>query len=148
MLKDETTCVVWIYPTYEEGPGWRMAYRVRDFLLFNQGHRLPPKLLRLLAYLMVIAAYPMVDRKFTKNFRRMSKDLPFIDVDAMTRRQRFAAQVFCTFDTCLPRYQFRHTLKEIESWMTEQGLGLILDAHSFYCATAPSMSIRKENLGG
>jgi SAM-dependent methyltransferase len=138
LLKEQTACVIWIYPTYREGPEWRMPYFARDFLLLDQGHRIPPGLLRLLAYLMVITGYPIVDRSFTKNYRRINKDLPFFDVDRMTRRQRFSAQVFFAFDTCLPRYQFRHTVKEVESWFVEQGLAPVSHAHSFYCAATPS----------
>jgi ubiquinone/menaquinone biosynthesis C-methylase UbiE/uncharacterized protein YbaR (Trm112 family) len=134
MLKDETTCVIWIYPTYREGPEWRMPYMTRDFLLFDQGHRIPPKLLRLISYLLVIAGYPMVDGFFKSNYRRIGKDLPFFDVDRMTRRQRFAAEVFFAFDTCLPRYQFRHTIKEVEGWFVDEGLVPVSNAHSFYCA--------------
>ena len=55
----------------------------------------------------------------------------------MTRRQRFSAEVFFAFDTCLPRYQFRHAIKEIESWFVEEGLVPISHAHSFYWAATP-----------
>ena len=41
-----------------------VLYFGRDFLLFRQGHRIPPGLLRLIAYAMVLGAYPIVDRVF------------------------------------------------------------------------------------
>jgi len=136
MMKDETTVMIWIYPTYREAPEWRMPYFARDFLVLNQGHRLPPTLLRLGAHLMVLGFYPIVDFFFKKSYHRIHRDLPFFDVDRMTRKQRFSAQVFYLFDTCLPRYQFRHTIKEVESWFPEEGLEPIAHAHSFYWASS------------
>jgi ubiquinone/menaquinone biosynthesis C-methylase UbiE/uncharacterized protein YbaR (Trm112 family) len=132
LLKEEATLIIWIYPTYEEGPEWRMPYIARDFLVFNQGHRIPPSLLRLGAYLMVMAFYPIVDSHFKKSYRRINKRLPFFDVDRMTRKQRFSAQVFVLFDTCLPRYQFRHTIKEVQSWFVDEGLAPVSHTHGFY----------------
>jgi uncharacterized protein YbaR (Trm112 family)/ubiquinone/menaquinone biosynthesis C-methylase UbiE len=137
VLKEETACVIWIYPTYKEGPEWRMSYFGRDFVLFRQGHRIPPGLLRLIAYAMVLSAYPIVDHVFQKDYRRMNKDLPFFNIDRMTRQQRFSAQVFLAFDTCLPRYQFRHNISEVEGWFVEEGLVPTFHAHSFYCAATP-----------
>jgi uncharacterized protein YbaR (Trm112 family)/ubiquinone/menaquinone biosynthesis C-methylase UbiE len=138
LLRDETACVIWIYPTYQEGPEWQLPYFARDFLLLNEGHRIPPNLLRWIAYMFVLTGYPIVDRFFTKHFRRINKDLPFFDIDRMTRRERFSAEVFFAFDTCLPRYQFRHSVKEVESWFVEEGLAPISRAHSFYWAATPS----------
>ena len=46
MLKEETTCVIWIYPTYGEGPEWRMPYLGRDVVTFGQGYNMPTPLLR------------------------------------------------------------------------------------------------------
>ena len=96
--------------------------------------------LRLLSHLLVIIGYPIVEFFFKKSYRRIRKDLPFFDVDRMTRKERFSAQVFYLFDTCLPRYQFRHTIKEVESWFPEEGLDPVLHAHSFY--TASSVPVR------
>jgi SAM-dependent methyltransferase len=138
LLKDDTTCLIWIYPTYKEGPEWQPPYFARDFLLLNQGHRIPPRFLRWIAYMLVLANYPIVDFHFRQHFRRIKKDLPFFDIDRMTRRERFSAEVFFAFDTCLPRYQFRHTIKEVESWFIEEGLVPIAHAHSFYWASTPS----------
>ena len=61
LLKDETACVIWIYPTYKEGHEWWLPYFARDFLLLNQGHRVPPRLLRWIAYMLVLTGYPVVD---------------------------------------------------------------------------------------
>jgi SAM-dependent methyltransferase len=140
MLKEETTAMIWIYPVYGEAPEWVMPYIARDFLVLGQGFRIPPALLRLGAHAMVIGFYPIVDFFFKKSYRRIHKDLPFFDVDRMTRKQRFSAQVFYLFDTCLPRYQFRHPIKEVESWFVEEGLEPIAHAHSFYWAS--SMPVR------
>ena len=135
MLKEETTCVIWIYPTYREGPEWRMPYIGRDFITFGQGCRLPTGLLRLIAHTMVIGFYPIVQFFFWKGYRRIGRDLPFFRIDAMTWKERYDAQVFYCFDTLLPRYQWRHKIKEIESWFVEEGLDPVLHAHSFYTAS-------------
>ena len=137
LLKEETACVIWIYPTYKEGPEFRGLYFGRDFLLLRQGHRIPPGLLRLIAYAMVVSCYPIVDRAFQKGYRRINKDLPFFNIDRMTRWQRFSTQVFVAFDNCLPRYQFRHSIREVESWFLEEGLVPTFHAHGFYCAATP-----------
>jgi hypothetical protein len=50
----------------------------------------------------------------------------------MTWKERFKAQVFYCFDTLLPRYQWRHKIKEVESWFFEEGLDPVLHSHSFY----------------
>ena len=136
MLKDETTCVIWIYPTYWEGPEWRMPYFARDFITFGQGYRMPTSLLKLISHSIVIGLYPIVQFFFKKCYRRIRKDLPFFDVDSMTRKERYDAQVFYTFDTLLPRYQWRHKIKEIEGWYVEEGLTPLLNAHSFYTGSS------------
>src|SRR5207248_1357256 len=143
LLKEETTLVIWIYPTYWEGPEWRMPYSARDFIVLGQGYRLPTSLLRAVAYSIVIGFYPIVEFFFKKSYRRIGKDLPFFRVDGMTRKERFAAQVFYCFDTLLPRYQWRHPIKEVETWFVEEGLDPVLHAHSFYIASsvpAPSVA--------
>src|SRR5437867_1570103 len=140
LLKEETTCVLWIYPTYWEGPEWRMPYFARDFITFGQGYRLPTGLLRFIAHSIVIGFYPIVQFFFKKCYRRIGRDLPFFRVDNMTRKERYAAQVFYCFDTLLPRYQWRHKIKEVESWFVEEGLDPIRHCHSFY--TGSSMPVR------
>jgi uncharacterized protein YbaR (Trm112 family) len=136
LLKEETACAIWIYPTYKEEPEFRELYFGRDFLLFGQGHRIPLGLLRLIAYVMVLSCYPIVDRGFQKVSRRFKKDLPFLNIE-MTRQQRFSAQVFVAFDNLLPRYQFRHSFREVEGWFLEEGLVPTSHAHGFYFATTP-----------
>ena len=135
MLKEETTCVIWIYPTYWEGPEWRMPYFARDFLTFGQGFRLPTGLLRILAHTIVILLYPIVQFFFWKSYRRIGRDLPFFRIGSMSLKERYWAQVFYCFDTLLPRYQWRHKIKEVESWFVEEGLDPVLHAHSFYTAS-------------
>jgi hypothetical protein len=132
MLKDETTCVIWIYPTYWEAREWRMPYFARDVFTLGQSYRLPTRLLRILAKTLVISMYPIVQFLFKRSYRRIGRDLPFFRIDTMSRKERFAAQVFYCFDTLLPRYQWRHPIKEVESWMTEEGLDPVLHLHSFY----------------
>jgi ubiquinone/menaquinone biosynthesis C-methylase UbiE/uncharacterized protein YbaR (Trm112 family) len=144
LLKEETTCVIWIYPTYWEGPEWRMPYFGRDFVTFGQGYRLPTGLLRVIAHSMVLAFYPIVQFFFKKSYRRIGRDLPFFRVDSMTRKERYAAQVFYCFDTLLPRYQWRHKIKEVESWFPEEGLDAVLHAHSFYTASSTPVGARAE----
>ncbi len=136
MLKQETTCVIWIYPTYWQGPEWRMPYFARDFITLGQGYRMPTGLLRLIAHSITIGLYPIVQFFFKKSYRRIRKDLPFFDVDSMTRKERYDAQVFYCFDTLLPRYQWRHKIKEIESWYVEEKLEPTLHAHSFYTGSS------------
>jgi ubiquinone/menaquinone biosynthesis C-methylase UbiE/uncharacterized protein YbaR (Trm112 family) len=135
MLKDETTCVIWIYPTYWEGPEWRMPYFARDFMTFGQSHRLPTWLLRFLAHTIVITMFPIVQFFFWKCYRRIGRDLPFFRIQDMTFKERYKAQVFYCFDTLLPRYQWRHKIREVESWFVEGGLDPVLHAHSFYTAS-------------
>ena len=136
MLKEETSCVIWIYPTYWEGPEWRMPYFARDFITFGQGYRMPTSFLRGIAHSIVIGLYPIVQFFFKKCYRRIRKDLPFFDVDSMSLKERYDAQVFYCFDTLLPRYQWRHTIKEVESWYVEEGLDPVLHAHSFYTGSS------------
>jgi len=132
LLKQETTLMIWIYPTYWEGPEWRMPYFGRDFIVLRQGYRLPTSLLRFVAYWMVLGFYPIVEFFFKKSYRRIGRDLPFFRVDEMTRKERFSAEVFYCFDTLLPRYQWRHRIKEVEGWLVQEGIEPIANAHSFY----------------
>jgi ubiquinone/menaquinone biosynthesis C-methylase UbiE/uncharacterized protein YbaR (Trm112 family) len=132
MLKEETTCVIWIYPTYWEGPEWRMPYFGRDIITFGQSYKLPTRFLRVLSHSLVISMFPIVQFFFWKSYRRIGRDLPFFRVGTMTWKERYAAQVFYCFDTLLPRYQWRHKIKEVESWMVEEGLDPVLSLHSFY----------------
>jgi ubiquinone/menaquinone biosynthesis C-methylase UbiE/uncharacterized protein YbaR (Trm112 family) len=132
MLKPETTCVIWIYPTYWEAKEWRMPYFARDFMTFGQGYRMPTSVLRVIAHAIVIGMYPIVQFFFWKSYRRIGRDLPFFRINTMTWKERYKAQVFYCFDTLLPRYQWRHPIKEVESWMVEEGLDPVLHAHSFY----------------
>ncbi len=136
MFKDQTTCVIWIYPTYWEGPEWRMPYAGRDFITLGQGHRMPTWSLRFIANALVLAFYPLVEFFFQKGYRRIGRDLPFFRVQDMTWKERYNAQVFYMFDTLLPRYQWRHAIREVESWFPEEGLDAVLHAHSFYTASS------------
>jgi ubiquinone/menaquinone biosynthesis C-methylase UbiE/uncharacterized protein YbaR (Trm112 family) len=142
LLKEETTCVIWIYPTYWEGPEWRMPYFGRDVITLGQSHRLPTGLLRLIAHGMVLSFYPIVQFFFKKGYRRIGRDLPFFRVDSMTRKERYKAQVFYCFDTLLPRYQWRHAIKEVESWFVEEGLDPLLHSHSFYTGSSVPVPAR------
>jgi ubiquinone/menaquinone biosynthesis C-methylase UbiE/uncharacterized protein YbaR (Trm112 family) len=132
MLKEETTCVIWIYPTYWEAPEWRMPYFARDYFTFGQGYRIPTSVLRTLAHAIVIGWFPIVQFFFWKSYRRIGRDLPFFRIYSMSWKERYQAQVFYCFDTLLPRYQWRHKVKEVESWFVEEGLDPVLHAHSFY----------------
>jgi uncharacterized protein YbaR (Trm112 family)/ubiquinone/menaquinone biosynthesis C-methylase UbiE len=136
LLKEETTTVIWVYPTYWEGPEWRMPYVARDFILLRQSYHLPTGFLRFVAYSIVIGLYPIVEFFFKKSYRRIGRDLPFFRVDQMTRKERFAAQLFYCYDTLLPRYQGRHTIKEVENWFVEEGLDPLLHSHSFYVGSS------------
>jgi hypothetical protein len=113
-----------------------MPYFGRDFITFGQGYRMPTGLLRLIAHSMVIGFYPIVQFFFKKSYRRIGRDLPFFRVDAMTRKERYEAQVFYCFDTLLPRYQWRHKIAEVESWFVEEGLHPLLHSHSFYTGSS------------
>lgn len=155
MLKDKTTCVIWLYPTYWEGPEWRMPYFARDFITFRQGHKLPAGLLRFVAHGIVIGLFPIVQFFFWKCYRRIGRDLPFFRaaIQTMTWKERCQAQVFYCFDTLLPRYQWRHTIREVESWFPEEGLDPVLHAHSFYTASnvpvrAPAPKAREKVAAG
>ncbi len=144
LLKEETSMVIWIYPTYWEGPEWRMPYIGRDFATLGQGYRMPTVLLRVLAHAMVLSFYPIVQFFFWKSYRRIGRDLPFFRVNSMTLKERYNAQVFYCFDTLLPRYQWRHPIKEVESWFVEEGLDPIRHCHSFYTASSVPVSARTD----
>jgi len=146
LLTERTTCLLWIYPTYREAPEWRMPYLARDVLTLGRGYRVPTGVLRLLAHTIVITFYPWVDLFFTMSYRRIGRDLPFFAVDQMTRKERYQCQVFFCFDTLLPRYQWRHTVAEIERWFAEEGLDPILHAHSFHVASSepPTRSLGRQ----
>jgi hypothetical protein len=62
----------------------------------------------------------------------------------MSRKERYDAQVFYCFDTLLPRYQFRHTIKEIEKWYVEEGLEPLYSKHSFYTGSSVPLVARAE----
>ncbi len=84
---------------------------------------------------MVISVYPIVQFYFSRTYRRIGRDLPFFRVESMTRGEQYSAQVFFCFDTLLPRYQWRHTIKEVESWLVQEGLDPVVHLHSFYTAS-------------
>jgi uncharacterized protein YbaR (Trm112 family) len=145
MLKEEASCVIWLYPTYWEGPEWRMPYFARDFITFGQGYRMPTGFLRLIASSIVVGFYPIVEFFFKKCYRRIGRDLPFFRVDTMTRKERYAAEVFYCFDTLLPRYQWRHKIKEVERWMVEEGFDPLYSKHSFYTGSSVPVMARHES---
>jgi SAM-dependent methyltransferase len=140
LLKEESTLVIWIYPTYWEGPEWRMPYFARDFITFGQGYRMPTWFLKFIAHAIVLSFYPIVQFFFWKSYNRIGADLPFFRVQDMTLAERYNAQVFYCFDTLLPRYQWRHPIAEVESWFVEEGMSPIRNCHSFY--TASSVPVR------
>ncbi len=148
MLKDETTCVIWIYPSYSEGPEWQLPYVARDLLTFRQGYRMPTGFLRTIAHMIVIGFYPLVQLFFWHNYRRMGRDLPFFRISSMSMKERYAAQVFHTFDTLLPRYQWRHPCKEVKSWFPEEGLDPVQHIHSFYTASSVPIRAASEHVNG
>jgi len=153
MLKDETTCVIWIYPTYREAPEWRMPYFARDVITLGQGYRFPTGLLRFIAHAIVIGFFPIVQFFFWKSYRRIGRDLPFFRVGSMTWKERYSAQVFYCFDTLLPRYQWRHKIKEVENWFVEEGLDPVLHSHSFYTGSnvpvrSPMPTVAREHAVG
>ena len=96
----------------------------------------------------MLGFYPIVQFFFKKGYRRIGKDLPFFRVDDMTRKERYDAQVFYCFDTLLPRYQWRHTIKEVESWFPEEGLDPVLHAHSFYTGSSVPVRPRANEAAG
>jgi uncharacterized protein YbaR (Trm112 family) len=144
MLKEETTCCIWIYPTYWEGPEWRLVYFARDVLCFGQSHRLPTGFLRLFARTLVTIGWPIVQLGFWMSYRRIGRDLPFFRIKSMTWKERFDATFFFCFDTLLPRYQGRHKIKEVESWLVEEGLEPIRNLHSFYIGSNVPVQTRTE----
>jgi hypothetical protein len=90
---------------------------------------------------MVLSCYPIIDRAFQKLYRRINKELPFFNIDRMTRQQRFSTQVFVAFDTFLPRYQFRYSIREVEGWFVEAGLVPTFHTHGLYFAATPPRAV-------
>src|SRR5262249_61605203 len=82
---------------------------------------------------------------FWKCCRRIGRDLPFFRIGDMTLKERYNAQVFYCFDTLLPRFQWRHKIKEVESWFPEEGLDPVLHAHSFYTASNVPVPAPEQN---
>lgn len=134
LLTADAGVLIWIYPTYREGPEWQFLYFARDVMLAGQGPELPPDLLRALSYLLVVGFLPLALVSWQKHGQRIQQALPFFDTERMSLRQRFDALVFHTFDTLHPRYQFRHPRAEVERWFGEEGLRLVFAAHGYYVA--------------
>jgi uncharacterized protein YbaR (Trm112 family) len=137
LLVDEPAMLIWIYRPFWEAPEWRLMYFARDGLFLGQSPKLPPALLRMFSFGAVAAFLPVAQFEWWRHARRMAKDLPFFRPTEMTFGEGFTAQVFHLFDTLLPRYQFRHTPKEVEGWIEEEGLKQVFHAHSYYLACVP-----------
>lgn len=135
LLVADATLLIWLYRPFWEAPEWRLFYLARDLLFLGQSPKLPPRLLRRLAFLLIGAFFPLGQFAWWLHGKRIGKDLPFFDLQKMTVRERFDAQVFHLFDTLLPRYQFRHKRREIEAWFAEEGLEMVFHAHGYYLAT-------------
>ncbi|UCH93100.1 MAG: methyltransferase domain-containing protein [Candidatus Aminicenantes bacterium] len=108
MVKDGGSLCVWIYPHlsdlakyYPRLLRWffRYFYYTRDYIFLGSGHRLPKKLL---AFLIKLYVSP---------FRLMGKDF-------------FNSMVFIMFDGLVPKYQHRHTVREIKQWYQKNGFAV------------------------
>ena len=83
LVDEDGALLIWIYPTHEEGPEWSILYRVRDWLFFRQGHRLPPGLVRAISYGLVAALFPLAELKLRFAGKRMSGKFPWFDPQSM-----------------------------------------------------------------
>jgi SAM-dependent methyltransferase len=145
LLVDDASVLVWIYPPYQEAPEWSLLYLTRDVLLCGEAPSLPPRLLRPLAFGIIVGFLPLAFASWHVHGKRLSKKLPFVDFSRLTLRQRFQALVFHLFDTLHPRYQFRHSRREVELWFAEEGLDPVFHAHGYYVAqAAPERGARRD----
>lgn len=137
LLEDEPAVLIWIYRPYREAPEWRLMYLARDMCFLGQSPKLPPAFLRMFSFGAVAALLPLAQFEWWRHARRLARDLPFFHPKQMTFKDGFAAQVFHLFDTLLPRYQFRHTSNEVQTWFKEEGLQPKFQAHGYYLAGLP-----------
>ena len=137
LLADDAAVLIWIYRPFWDAPEWRLMYFAHDVLFLGQSPKLPPALLRMFSFGAVATCLPLAHFEWRRHARRLAKDLPFFRPREMTFGEGFTAQVFHLFDTLLPRYQFRHTPREVEGWFEEEGLQSTFHAHSYYLAGVP-----------
>lgn len=135
-LKKVATCVLWIHPTYWEGPEWRLPYFVRDVFTFGQSHRLPAAVLGVAAHAFARGLSPVAQFFLKERYRRIGRDLPFLSIDGMTRQERLRVQASCCLAALLPRYQWRHKVQEVRRWFVAAGLDPLWSKHGFYTASS------------
>lgn len=136
LLRDDAALLLWIYPTFREGPEWRLLYLTRDVLLLGLGPELPSPLLRFLSFCLIAGIAPIAYLGWRQEGERLRKSLPFFNPDGMSMGEQFGALTFHLFDTLHPRFQFRHSRREIERWLTEEGCTPAFHAHGYYVAGA------------
>jgi SAM-dependent methyltransferase len=98
LVKSEGRFFVWLYPLAHETqtPGfWSFYYQVRDRLFLGIGHHLPSRLLATLLWLFLLPAL-------------------------MRGRAYYNSLTFLLFDDVAPRYQYRHSKHEVETWYREE----------------------------
>jgi SAM-dependent methyltransferase len=98
LIKSEARFFVWLYPLPHETRNpryWRFYYRIRDWLFLGVGHYLPS---RLLAALLRVFLLPALLRG----------------------RAFYNSLTFVLFDDIAPKYQYRHSKSEVETWYREE----------------------------
>lgn len=133
LLAEEAGTLIWIYPTAQECPEWKLTYFLRDRLFFGKSYRIPPRLLRWMCHGMVMAFFPLAEYDLRKSGDAMT-ELSWYNPRSMTMKQRYQTQVFYLHDTLLPKYLFRHKISEVQGWLVQEGLKPIYQHHGFYTA--------------
>lgn len=98
LIKSEARFFLWLYPLPHETRNaryWRFYYRIRDWLFLGVGHHLPS---RLLAALLRVFLLPALLRG----------------------RAFYNSLTFVLFDDVAPKYQYRHSKSQVETWYREE----------------------------
>ena len=135
LLADDPAVLIWIYRPFWDAPEMRLMYFCGDVLFLGQSPKLPPRLTRFRS-----GRWRHVYRWPTSTAAARTaagQDLPFFRPGEMTFGEGFTVKVFHLFDTLLPRYQFRHTPREVEGWFEEEGIQSTFHVHSYYLAGVP-----------
>jgi SAM-dependent methyltransferase len=98
LVKSEGRLFVWLYPLAHESQNpryWSFYYRVRDWLFLGMGYHLPS---RLLVFLLRVFLFPTLLRG----------------------RAFYNSLTFVLFDDVAPKYQYRHSKREVATWYREE----------------------------
>lgn len=114
VVKSGGRMVVWLYPTPDEVPFYKLYYRIRDWHFGGIGHRIPNALRAGFVYFYTVVMYPYL--RYGK-YRGFFSENP----KAVSVREFLGSAALIIFDDITPRYQYRHAEHEVISWYEEMG---------------------------